>query len=381
MSSNKRVCAYVNLDNVLFNMESMHKAIDINTKMMAVIKTDGYGHGAVEIANTIEKLDYLFGFAVATIDEAIVLRESGVIKPILILGFVFKEDYELLIKYDLRTAVFKYDMAKELSDEALKQGKTAYMHIKADTGMGRIGFLVNEESFNVVGKISKLPNVCLEGVFTHFAKADMTDHNPTFVQIDKYKEFIEGCRDKGVEFKIHHCSNSAGIIDFKEANFDMVRAGITLYGLMPSDEVSKDKVLLKPLMSLKSHIAYIKEVNKGDAISYGGTYVANDKRKIATIPVGYGDGYPRSLSNKGYVLINGQRAYITGRVCMDQFMVDVTDIENVKEFDEVTLIGDDGKESITMELLGDLSGRFNYELACDINKRVPRKYIHTKTIQ
>lgn len=381
MSSNKRVCAYVNLDNALFNMESMHKAIDVNTKMMAVIKTDGYGHGAVEIANAIEKLDYLFGFAVATIDEAIILRESGVIKPILILGFVFKEDYELLIKYDLRTAVFKYDMAKELSDEALKQGKTAYMHIKADTGMGRIGFLVNEESFNVVEKISKLPNVCLEGVFTHFAKADMTDHNPTFVQIDKYKEFIEGCRDKGVEFKIHHCSNSAGIIDFKEANFDMVRAGITLYGLMPSDEVSKDKVLLKPLMSLKSHIAYIKEVNKGDAISYGGTYVANDKRKIATIPVGYGDGYPRSLSNKGYVLINGQRAYITGRVCMDQFMVDVTDIENVKEFDEVTLIGDDGKESITMELLGDLSGRFNYELACDINKRVPRKYIHTKTIQ
>ena len=375
MGSNKRVCAYIDLENAVYNMNSMHEAIDKNSKIMAVIKTDGYGHGAVAIAKKINDLPYLYGYAVATVEEGLSLREAGIVKPILILGFVFPEDYEAVVKNELRIALFKEDMAKALSDEAVLQNKKAYVHIKADTGMGRIGFLVNEDSADSVKRIQALPNLVLEGVFTHFAKADMTDHNPTFVQIEKFKKFISMCHDKGVEFEIHHCSNSAGIIEFPEANFDMVRAGITLYGLMPSDEVSKDKVLLKPLMSLKSHIAYIKTVEPGTQISYGGTFVCDKKMRIATIPIGYGDGYPRSLSNKGYVIIRGRKANILGRVCMDQMMVDVTDFDDLGEYEEVTLIGKDGEISITMEELGDLSGRFNYELACDIGKRVPRVYL------
>lgn len=375
MSSHKRVCAYVNLENAIYNMNNMHANIDTNSKIMAVIKTDAYGHGAVELAKKLNTLEYLQGFAVATLEEALELRKAGIKKTILILGFVFIEDYEAVVANDIRIAVFKKDMAIALSNEAKCQNKTAFCHIKIDTGMGRIGFLPNEESAKEVKEIAELNNLKLEGIFTHFAKADMTGKEPTLEQIDKFKGFIKLCDELGVKFDIHHCSNSAGIIDYPEANFDMVRAGITLYGLWPSDEVSKDKVLLKPLMSVKSHIAYIKTVKKGTAISYGGTYVSDDDIKIATIPVGYGDGYPRSLSNKGYVLIHGKMAKILGRVCMDQMMVDVSDIDNVSEYDEVTLIGRDGDLEITMEQLGDMSGRFNYELACDIGKRVPRVYI------
>ncbi len=372
MRGTMRVCAKVNLDNAVFNMESMHSNIAPGTKMMAVIKTDGYGHGAVALARKLEGLDYLFGFAVATADEAVELREAGIEKPILILGFTFPESYEAIVRYDVRPAVFKLDMAKALSDEAVKQGKTVNFHIKTDTGMGRIGVDRSAESVEMVKAISKLPNVHLEGIFTHFAKADMTDTAPTFEQLSRFEKYIDVLEENGVTFDIHHCSNSAGIIRFPEANKDMVRAGITLYGLWPSDETPQDVIELRPLMELKSHIAYIKKVPKGQQISYGGTYEADRERLIATIPVGYGDGYPRSLSGKGYVLIRGQKAYITGRVCMDQFMVDVTDIEGVSEFDEVTLIGRDGDEVISMELLGDMSGRFNYELACDIGARVPR---------
>lgn len=374
MGCKKRVCAYINLDNAVFNMESMHNNISADTKMMAVIKTDGYGHGAVAIAKKIDYLPYLYGYAVATIEEAIELRENGITKDILVLGFVFPEDFELVLKYDISLAMFKLDVAKKLSEIASKQNKTAKVHIKVDTGMSRIGFKVCTDSYNDVKAIYDLPNIQTVGIFTHFAKADMTDHTPTYLQIEKFNSFIKECENLGVDFSIKHCSNSAGIIDFPEANFDMVRAGITLYGLLPSDEVTKDVVPLKPLMELKSHITLIKEIDKDTAISYGGTYVSTEKRLIATVPVGYGDGYPRSLSNKGYVLIKGQKAYITGRVCMDQFMVDVTDIAGVNEYDEVTLIGKDGDEIITMETLGDISGRFNYELACDISKRVPRVY-------
>lgn len=372
MSGTMRVRADINLDNAVFNMESMHSNIAPGTKMMAVIKTDGYGHGAAAIAERLEGLDYLFGFAVATADEAVALRKAGIAKPILILGFTFPESYEDIVRYDIRPAVFKYDMAKALSDEAVRQGKTVHFHIKTDTGMGRIGVDRSDASIDVVKKIASLANVRMEGIFTHFAKADMTDKEPTFEQISRFRNYIEVLEQNGVSFDIHHCSNSAGIIRFPEANMDMVRAGITLYGLWPSDETPQDIIALKPMMELKSHIAYIKKVEKGQQISYGGTYEAKEERLIATIPVGYGDGYPRSLSGKGYVLIRGQRAYITGRVCMDQFMVDVTDIEGVSELDEVTLIGCDGSETITMELLGDMSGRFNYELACDIGARVPR---------
>ncbi|MBQ9504242.1 MAG: alanine racemase [Lachnospiraceae bacterium] len=375
MNSNKRVFARVNLDNILFNLRSMKEAINTSTRIMAVIKSDGYGHGAVEIARAIENEPYLFGFATATVEEAMELRDAGIGKPVLILGYTFPDTYEYIVEKDIRPAVFKADQARGLSDEAMRQKKEVHFHIAVDTGMNRIGVKPVEESLNFISGVSWLPYVDMEGIFTHFARADERDRQPTIEQIERFNYFIALCRQEGVNFRFRHCSNSAGIIDHREANMDMVRAGITLYGLMPSNEVSHDKVPLKSALELKSHIVYIKYIAPSEAVSYGGTYVARSERRVATIPVGYGDGYPRSLSNKGWVLIRGHRAPILGRVCMDQFMVDITDIPDVAEYDEVTLIGADGKQNISCEDLGDLSGRFNYELVCDINKRVPRTYI------
>lgn len=375
MKTYSRVYAQINLNAVKENMEQMKKNLCPETKMMAVVKTDGYGHGAVPIAKEIEGLPYLFGFAVATVEEAVILRKCGIRKPILILGFTFPDAYETIVKYDIRPAVFELSMAEKLSKEAVKQKKNVRFHIKTDTGMHRIGLRPDAEGVTLVKKIAALSNVELEGIFTHFAKADMKDKEPTKHQIESFSSFIGMLKREGIEFPIRHCSNSAGIIEIPEANMDMVRAGITLYGLWPSEEVRKDIVPLAPVLSMKSRISYIKEIEKGDGVSYGGIYVADERRRVATIPVGYGDGYPRGLSNKGSILIQGKRAPILGRVCMDQFMVDVTEIPEAEELMEVTLIGEENGERITMEELGNLSGRFNYELACDIGKRVPRVFV------
>ncbi len=369
-----RVCAEINLDAAAYNLKNMKNNLEKETRIIAVVKTDGYGHGAVPIARMAEELDYIWGFAVATIEEAVMLRREGVQKPILVLGFVFPDGYEDAVRYDIRLAVFKLSMARQLSEEAVRQGKTAYLHIKVDTGMGRIGFPDDGDSADAVKEISLLPQVQIEGLFTHFARADEKDKRAARQQLSRYLDFSRMLEERGIEIPMRHCSNTAGIFDLKEANLDAVRAGISIYGLYPSDEVNKFAVAITPVMSLKSHVAFIKDVEPGTAISYGGTFVAEHRMRIATIPVGYGDGYPRSLSNKGYVLIRGRRAPITGRVCMDQFMVDVTDIPDAREGDMVTLIGSEGGQEITMELLGELSGRFNYELACDIGKRVPRRF-------
>lgn len=369
-----RVCAEINLDAAAYNFANMKENLQMDTKMIAVVKTDGYGHGAVPIARMAQEYAYIWGFAVATIEEAVLLRDAGIDKPILILGFVFPDGYEELVRQEIRPAVFKLSMAKQLSEEAVRQGKTVHVHIKVDTGMSRIGFRDEIESARIVHEISLLPNVEIEGLFTHFARADEREKQSAKEQLSRYLHFLELLEEQGVHPKIRHCSNSAGIIDLPEANLDLVRAGISIYGMYPSEEVEKSAVLLAPVMTLKSHVVYIKEVEKGTAVSYGGTYVAKDTMRIATIPVGYGDGYPRSLSNRGWVLIRGQRAPIVGRVCMDQFMVDVTHILDAREGDQVILIGADGGDEITMEHLGELSGRFHYELACDIGKRVPRRF-------
>ena len=236
-------------------------------------------------------------------------------------------------------------------------------------------FAVTEENAKKIAAIAKMDHILIEGLFTHFAKADEFDKKATAIQMEKYEQMNRMLLELGVEIPLHHCSNSAGIVDLPQVNLDLVRAGITLYGLWPSDEVIKENVDLKPLLSLHSKVVYVKEVPAGFAISYGGTYVTDRPSTIATIPVGYGDGYPRGLSNQGYVLIHGQKAPIRGRVCMDQFMVDVTEIADVKTGDEVVLIGTQGGQEITMEELGDLSGRFNYEFACDLGKRIPRVYV------
>jgi len=369
-----RVYAKIDLDALRYNMESMHRNVKEDTKFIAVIKTDAYGHGALPVAKAIEDLPYLWGYAVATVDEANALIENGRKKPILILGISFFEQYHDIVEKHIRPAVCDYEVAKALSDIAVDMNETVHIHIPIDTGMSRIGFQVTEETAQTIEEIAKLPNVEVEGIFTHFAKADEADKLPTKEQIARFRKIIDMVEERGIHIPLKHCSNSAGIIEFPEANMNLVRAGVTMYGMWPSDEVRRDVVSLRPVMSLKSHISFIKLLEPGRQISYGGTYTTKEPRKIATIPVGYGDGYARSLSNKGYVLIRGQRAYICGRVCMDQFMVDVTDIEGVKEGDKVTLLGRDGEECITMEDLGDLSGRFNYEFACLINQRVPRVY-------
>lgn len=369
-----RVCAEINLDAVAYNFKSMKENLTPGTKMIAVVKTDGYGHGAIPIAHMAEAYDYIWGFAAATIEEALLLRKSGIKKPILILGFVFPDAYEEVVRYDIRPAVFKLGMARQLSEEAVRQGKTVHMHIKVDTGMSRIGFRDSEECADLVKEISQLPGVEIEGLFTHFAKADEKDKTNARGQLSRYLAFSGMLEDRGVQVLMHHCSNSAGIFDIQDANLDAVRAGVSIYGMYPSEDVNKFAVPIMPALTLKSHVVYIKDVEPGTAVSYGGTFVAEKPMRIATIPVGYGDGYPRSLSNKGWVLIRGHQAPIVGRVCMDQFMVDVTDIPQAKEGDMVTLIGSDGGREITMEDLGALSGRFNYELACDIGKRVPRRF-------
>ena len=375
MEKNNRVKAVISLDAVEQNFREMRKNIAEDTKMIAVVKADAYGHGAVPIAHLIENHDYIWGFAAATAEEAVHLRQAGITKPILILGIVFDEYFPELVQYDIRPAVCEYEEAKKLSDEAVLQNKTVHIHIALDTGMTRIGYADIPESVEEIKKIAELPNLEIEGMFTHFARADEYDRSPAMVQLERYQDFSKRVEEAGVDIPLHHCSNSAGIIRVPEANLSIVRAGITIYGIYPSSEVERDIVKLAPVMELKSHITYVKDVPAGAAISYGGTYVADKKKRVATIPVGYADGYPRQLSNKGWVLIHGKKAPILGRVCMDQFMADVTEIDNVKKGDEVTLLGRDGDEFISIEEMGDLCGRFSYEFACDISPRVPRVYI------
>lgn len=375
MKKYRRVHADIDLDAVLFNFDQMSKHIPEGTKIMAVVKADAYGHGAVPIAELLEPYDYLWGYATATIDEAIELRKAGIKKPILILGYTFPECYDLIVKYDIRQTVFQLDMAEELSKEAVRQNKKAYIHVKLDTGMGRIGYQTTEEAVRETSVMKGLPMLEMEGVFTHFANADTASQEFTLKQLEKFRGMVKAMEDAGVHFSMKHCANSAAIIELSDEKFELVRAGIISYGMWPSDEVKKDVVSLKPILSLKSHVVYVKEVEPGTPVSYGSTWVAQERRKIATIPVGYADGYPRSLSNKGYVLIKGHEAPITGRVCMDQLMVDVTEIpEEIHIGDRVTLIGQDGDLTITAEELGDLSGRFNYELLCDLGNRIPKIY-------
>lgn len=372
-----RAWAEIDLDALQFNIESIKNSIDKKTKIIAVIKTDGYGHGASQIASVLEDEEQVWGYAVATAEEAFSLREGRIRKPILILGYTFPYSYEQMIEEGVRSTVFTYEAAKELSDIAVAAGKKCKIHLKIDTGMTRIGIHPDDEGVTLIGQIMGLPGLEIEGIFTHFATADEADRTKTYQQMMLFKEYVEQVESRlGLAIPMKHCSNSAGIAEIPEANMDAVRAGIILYGLWPSDEVQADgRIQLRPMLSLKSRVVYVKTVPKGQEISYGGTYTTTRDTRVATICIGYGDGYPRSLSNRGHVLVKGQRAPILGRVCMDQFMIDVTDISSpVRVGDQVTLIGTDGGEHITMEELGAVSGRFNYELACDIGKRIPRIY-------
>ena len=366
-----RAYAGINLDNIYANMQELKNNTAAGTQMVAVIIADGYGHGAVPVAKTID--DMVAAYAVATIDEALNLRRHNITKPIYILGFIYEHRVKDAILNDIRMSVFDKKMAVFISETAKELGKKAYIHIKVDTGMSRIGFMASDMSADIVKEISELPDIEVEGIFTHFASSDSSDKKMANSQLKLFNDFIVKLEDRGVSIKLKHCANSAGIIDMPGADMTEVRAGIALYGMYPSDEVNKKAVMLRPALELKSHVIFVKKVPAGTGISYGSTYVTTADTEVATIPVGYGDGYPRNLSNKGYVLINGKKCKILGRVCMDQFMVDVTGMY-VHEGDVVTLIGKDGSECITVEELAELAGTFNYEFVCDLGKRIPRVY-------
>lgn len=367
-----RVVAEIDLDAICDNIRNTRKILKQGTMLMAIVKADGYGHGAVPISKVLEPLVDAYG--VAIVEEGIELRDAGIKKPILVLGCVPAMQYHCLLEYDIIPAVTSYDMAEEMSMEGKKQGKVLNIHIKIDTGMSRIGFQANKDSIEAIKKIASLPNIHIDGCFSHFAKADEADKTFAKEQLHKFMSMVDWLEAEGIAIPIKHISNSAGIIDIKEANLDMVRSGISTYGLYPSEEVDKSQLFLKPAMKIYSYISFVKELEAFVPIGYGGTFITKKKTKVATIPVGYGDGYKRALSNQGYVIIKGVKAPIIGRVCMDQFMVDVSEIEDVKINDKAILVGQEGKEVITLEQIGAMTCSFNYEVACDIGKRIPRIY-------
>lgn len=366
-----RTQAKIDLDAIEYNFTQARHKLPENVKLMCVVKAFAYGHGAVQIAKLLDgRCDF---FGVACLEEALELKRAGIKNPVLILGYASPSIYDKIVENDIRVSVFSYEAAQALSKEAVKQNKTARFHFCVDTGMSRIGFQVLEESADICQKITELPNIKAEGLFSHYATADEADLSKAEAQRERFKDFIRMLENRGVSIPIKHLSNSAGIMNFDEC-FDMCRMGIVLYGLYPSEEVNKSLLDIKPAMSWLTHVSHIKILEAGREISYGGTYKTAEARVIATIPVGYADGYPRCLSNIGKVLINGKFAPIVGRVCMDQFMVDVTDIENVAVETPVTLVGRDGDAVLTMEEVANAAHSFNYELPCRIAPRVPRTY-------
>lgn len=365
-----RTEAAIDLDAAEHNFNVTRAKLPQNVKLLCVIKADAYGHGAVELAKLFEGRADFYG--VACTEEAIELIQAGIKTPLLILGAVAREYFADIVKYGIRIPVFSYDDAKALSEEAQRQGKTVPFHFCVDTGMSRIGFQVSEQSADVCKEIACLPGIFAEGLFSHFATADEADLSKAVAQRERFKQFIRMLEARGMDIPIKHINNSAGIMNFDEY-FDMCRMGIILYGLYPSHEVDKSLLRIKPVMEWRTHISFIKELEEGREISYGGTYKTQETRRIATIPVGYADGYPRCLSNRGKVLINGQFAPITGRVCMDQFMVDITGID-AQVGDTVILIGKSGDHELSMEEVSESAYSFNYELPCRIARRVPRTY-------
>ena len=370
----RRVYAKVDLDAIASNMKAMKALLPEQTGMLGVVKADAYGHGAVPVARAIEP--YVSGFAAATAEEAVQLRKAGLKGLILVLGVPFPEDFEDLIRWEIRPAVFEWEQAEALSRLALLCHRVLPIHLAVDTGMSRIGMKPGEEALELVKRVSCLKGIRIEGIFTHFSRADEKDLSCTEEQLKAFEAFDRQLREQGIRIPLRHCSNSAAIVGGLSSNqLELCRAGIALYGLYPSGEVRKDLAALTPALELISCVSCLRDIGPGTAVSYGGTFVADRPMRIATIPVGYGDGYPRSLSGKGAVLIHGQRAPILGRICMDQFMVDVSHIPDVRNFDEAVLLGFQGGEHISAEEIAEASGGFHYEILCGLNKRIPRVYI------
>lgn len=379
MFNDFRPCfAEVNLDNFRHNFKEV-KRLAQGKKTIGVIKADGYGHGAVELARILveEGADYL---AVAVITEALELRRNGYKTPILVLGFTPPTFAKEIVENDITQAVFSYELAEAISKEAQRQNKTAKLHVKIDTGMGRVGYLVGENAISEIKRISELKNIHVEGIFSHFAAADEVEKSFALKQIERFNEILKELGQEGLEFEIKHLSNSAAIIDLPEAYFDAVRPGIMLYGCYPSDEVMKDRLTLKPVMTLKANIVHVKEVEAETPISYGRKFYTERRSKIATLPLGYADGYTRLLFGKTNVIVNGKLCPVVGRICMDQCMIDVTDAGDVKVGDEVIIMGESNGISNNADDIARILGTINYEILCMVSKRVPRIYIENGKI-
>ena len=360
----------IDLDAISDNLDAIREKAGV--PVMAVIKADAYGHGAVQVARLLK--DKCAFFCVSSILEALELRDAGLTTPILILGYTPIEAFPTAILQDIRPAIYRLEDGKALSQAAGFLNKTAKFHFAVDTGMSRIGFQVTQADADICAKIAGLPGLEAEGMFSHFATADCTDLSRAETQAARFAEFDEMLQKRGIRIPIRHLNNSAGLMNFRTP-YEMVRSGIITYGMYPSDQVDPGLLKLRPALRWLSRVTHVKTLPAGREISYGGTYVTTQDTVIATIPVGYADGYRRNLSGKFYVLIHGQKAPILGRICMDQMMVDVTGIPGVKVGDRVTLVGTDGAETITMEAISALADSFNYEFVCGISRRVPRVYL------
>ncbi|MBQ2928519.1 MAG: alanine racemase [Oscillospiraceae bacterium] len=360
----------IDLDAISANFDAIRAKAQV--PVMAVIKADAYGHGAVQVARILEEKCAFFG--VSSMLEAMELRQAGLKTPILILGHTPVKAFPTAVQEGIRPTIYRYEDAEALSEAAAKTGKTALFHLAVDTGMSRIGFQVTEADADLCAKIAALPGVQAEGIFSHFATADCADLSRAVQQAEKFDRFCAMLRDRGVTVPIRHLNNSAGIMNF-DRHYDMVRSGIVTYGMYPSSEVSPQLLKLRPALQWLSRITHVKTLPAGREISYGGTYVTTRDTVVATVPVGYADGYRRNLSGRFYVLIHGKKAPILGRICMDQMMVDVTGIPEVRTGDRVTLVGTDGEETITMEQIAAQADSFNYEFVCGISRRVPRIYV------
>lgn len=374
-----RTWVEINLDALESNYNAVREALPENTKILAVVKANAYGHGAIGVAKFLEdKADYL---AVAATDEALELRKNGVNCPILILGHIPYGDYDNIVKYNVTPTISDFYEAELLSKAAVKAGVTVPLHIAVDTGMNRIGFKCDDASIEEIKKIKKLPNIEIEGVFSHLAAADMLDKVYTKMQAEKFDDFVLKLKNAGINVSIKHLYNSAAIADL-EKKYDMVRQGIILYGLKPSDEVEFNNINVpQPVMSMKTRVVQVKTLPAGESISYGCTYTTEKETRVATLCAGYADGVTRVLSNNGEVLIRGKRAKIIGRVCMDQFMVDVTDIPEAEAGDTATIFGTDGKETISVDEIAKKANTINYEIICNINSRVTRVYMKNGEVE
>ena len=363
----------INLDNLAYNIRNLREKVGKDTLIMAIVKANGYGHGAISsskvfLENGADRL------GVSILPEGMELRKSGIEAPILILKYTPPSQYRNIIEYNLIQNIYSYEDAKKLSDVAVELGKKATIHIKIDTGMGRIGFYPSSKSVGEIIKISKLPKIEIEGIFTHFAKSDEKDKEFTRIQFQRFMDIVERIEAKGLYIKIKHASNSAATIDLMKYNLNMIRPGLLLYGHYPSSEVVKNNLKIMPAMTLKSSISNIKTVGKGSGISYGHTYVTEKRTRIATLPIGYADGYSRMLTGRASVCIKGERVKVVGKICMDQMMIDVTGIKDVKIGDDVILFGyNEGQPSV--EEIASWLGTINYEIVCMMSRRVPRVYI------